>query len=259
MHQPKKKKMISQSKIKLINSLSKKKFRDINQLFIAEGEKIVSDLLLSQIDIKWIFATKEWHHKNNEVVAEEKVECELSQLKKITQLKTPPPVIAICQIPQTKIEKDNNSKELIIALDDIQDPGNLGTIIRLADWFGIKNIVCSNNTADAYNPKVVQATMGSIVRVNLFYTDLKEFLLEEKEKDTPIYGTFLDGENIYTKTLSNEGIIIMGNEGKGISPQIEKLVTEKLLIPSFSQSTNHSESLNVSTATAITLSEFRRR
>ncbi len=251
--------MISQSKIKLINSLSKKKYRDINQLFIAEGEKIVADLISSNVSIKWIFATNDWHNKNVDIVAEEKVECELAQLKKITQLKTPPPVIAICNIPQNKISKTDLKNELSIALDDIQDPGNLGTIIRLADWFGIKNIICSKNTADAFNPKVIQATMGSIARINLFYTDLKEFLFNEKEKNTPIFGTFLDGENIYSKTLSSHGVIVMGNEGKGISKEIEQLISEKLLIPSFAQNINHSESLNVSTATAITLSEFKRR
>jgi len=251
--------MISQNKIKLINSLSIKKFRDINQLFIAEGEKIVADLSSSNIDIKWIYATPEWLNKNSNVIAEEKFECEISHLKKLTQLKTPPSVIAICNIPQTNIKEDSFNQELLLALDDIQDPGNLGTIIRLADWFGIKNVICSKNTADAYNPKVIQATMGSIARVNLYYTDLTEFLAKENIKNTPIYGTFLDGEDIYAKNLTKNGIIVMGNEGKGISPQIEALISEKLLIPSFSQNSIHSESLNVSTATAITLSEFRRR
>ncbi len=251
--------MISQSKIKLINSLSKKKYRDINQLFIAEGEKLVSDLSDSSIDIKWLFATQEWLDENVQIKAEEKFDCDGTQLKKITQLKTPPSVIAICEIHQKEIHNQNLENELTLALDDIQDPGNLGTIIRLADWFGIKNIVCSNHTADAYNPKVIQATMGAIARINLFYTNLDQFLLQAQKKDISIYGTFLDGENIYSKTLSSSGIIVMGNEGKGISPQIESLVTDKLLIPSFSTNPIHSESLNVSTATAITLSEFKRR
>ncbi|MCW3786216.1 TrmH family RNA methyltransferase [Plebeiibacterium sediminum] len=251
--------MISQSKIKLINSLSKKKYRDINQLFIAEGEKLVSDLSDSSIHIKWLFASKQWIEDHSSIIADEITECEESQLKKITQLKTPSPVIAICSIPDQKIQNLDIDKDLTLALDDIQDPGNLGTIIRLADWFGIKNIVCSQNTADAYNPKVIQATMGAIARVNLFYTDLELFLKQAREKNNSIYGTFLDGEDIYRKELNSCGIIVMGNEGKGISSKIESLVSDKLLIPSFSTNPIHSESLNVSTATAITLSEFRRR
>ncbi len=251
--------MISQSKIKLINSLSKKKYRDIHQLFIAEGEKLVSDLSDSSTNIKWLFASKDWIVNNPSINANEIHECEESQLKKITQLKTAPPVIAICSITEQDIQNQPIDQELTLALDDIQDPGNLGTIIRLADWFGVKNIVCSQQTADAYNPKVIQATMGAIARTKIFYSDLEQFLHQAKEKNISIYGTFLDGEDIYKKELNSSGIIVMGNEGKGISSKIESLVSDKLLIPSFSTNPIHSESLNVSTATAITLSEFRRR
>jgi TrmH family RNA methyltransferase len=255
--------MISQNKIKLINSLAKKKYRDSNQLFIAEGEKLVSDLIHSSIKIKCIFACKEWieehhfsqHEKNNIEIRE----TDFRYLKKITQLKTASPVIAICEITNKALSAISFANSLCIALDGIQDPGNLGTIIRLADWFGIKNIVCSKTTVDVYNPKVVQATMGAIARVNVYYTDLENFISQQVKTGIPVYGTFLDGQNIYSKTLSNHGIIVMGNEGNGISNGIKDFVTEKLLIPNFANSDDYSESLNVSTATAITLSEFRRR
>ncbi|MGQ1787998.1 TrmH family RNA methyltransferase [Saccharicrinis sp. GN24d3] len=251
--------MISQNKIKLVNSLNKKKYRDINQLFIAEGEKLVMDLIQGQVQVFELFVREGWTGITQlppEINCTETTE---QYLKKITQLKTPPPIIAICKIPQTEINSYTWKDKLTIALDDIQDPGNLGTIIRLADWFGIENIVCSQNTADAYNPKVVQATMGAVARVQVYYTNLEEFLEKQLKNHIPVYGTFLDGENIYQQDLSENGIIVMGNEGKGISSAIESLVSKKLLIPTFSKNKDQSESLNVSTATGIILSEFRRR
>ncbi len=250
--------MISQNRIKLINSLSKKKFRDINHLFIAEGEKLVKDLYQSGIKLKWIYCLDEWIENHTEIKGNEIIRTSNQYLKKISQLKTPPPVIAICEIPQYNISKINFSHLLTIVLDDIQDPGNMGTIIRLADWFGIENIICSKDTVDAYNPKVIQATMGAIASVKVHYTDLVNFFNQEKN-NTPIFGTFLDGDDIYNQKLSENGFIVMGNEGQGISSEIETLVSNKLLIPNFSGNKNLSESLNVSTATAITLSEFKRR
>lgn len=249
--------MITQNNIKFINSLSKKKFRDANQLFIAEGDKLVSDLMSNNYPIDKIFATEEWINNNtieNNIVV---TKTNIQYLKKITQLKTAPQTIALCRIKPINTLLIKPESELIIALDNIQDPGNLGTIIRLADWFGIKNIICSNETVDVYNPKVVQATMGAIARVNVSYTELADFL-ENIKKETKIYGTFLDGEDIYKTELSKNGIIIMGNEGQGISSTIGKLVNKKLLIPNFSGNQDTSESLNVSMATAITLSEFKR-
>ena len=216
------------------------------------------DLLDSQIEIKEVYVRENWSGIQD---LPKHITCTITTeqyLKKITQLKTAPPVIAVCQQPQTKPDF-RNCKVLTIALDEIQDPGNLGTIIRLADWFGIENIVCSKDTADAYNPKVVQATMGAIARVNVFYVELENYLNEQQNLNIPIYGTFLDGQNIYNQELSNYGIIIMGNEGKGISKNIEQLIDKKLLIPSFSNNPDKSESLNVSTATGIILSEFKRR
>jgi len=250
--------MISQSKIKLINSLSKKKYRDLNKLFIAEGEKLVFDLIQSSVEIKWVITQNEWLEKHSIPKNIEVIETSYQYLKKISQLKTPPHIIAICKIPLKELSESFVSNSLSLALDDIQDPGNLGTIIRLADWFGIQNIICSTNTVDAYNPKVIQASMGAITRVNIFYTNLKKFIESQINIETPVYGTFLDGDNIYTQKLASNGIIVMGNEGNGISASIENLISQKLLIPTFSNHLEVSESLNVSTATAITLSEFKR-
>lgn len=220
---------------------------------------MVFDLLHSEIRINEIFMRDNWQpsdHIPNEITCARITE---QQLKKITQLKTPPPILALCEIPRNSLDSNDWQHCLTLALDDIQDPGNLGTIIRLADWFGIAHVVCSLNTADAYNPKVVQATMGAIARVELHYTNLAAFLAVQSKNNIPIYGTFLDGDNIYTQELSKSGIIVMGNEGKGISPAIAEWIDKKLLIPSFSSNTTHSESLNVSMATGIVLSEFKRR
>ena len=192
------------------------------------------------------------YHENCEVI-----EASENELRKATFLKTAPDVIGIFYKPDNQLDVNLIKNNLSIVLDGIQDPGNLGTIIRIADWFGIKNIFCSEDTADAYSPKVIQATMGAIARVNVFNTVVAE-LLKELE-DLPIYGTFLDGENIYSKQLTNKGIIVMGNEGQGIRPEIEKLVSERLFIPPFPSESETSESLNVAVATAITCSEFRRR
>ncbi|WP_075602215.1 RNA methyltransferase [Saccharicrinis aurantiacus] len=249
--------MITNNQIKLINSLAKKKHRDANQLFIAEGDKLVYDLCVNNHPIEHIYATSEWIHSHSISSSIPISETNNQYLKKVTQLKTAPQVIALCKIKEDTTDKIDLSKELVIALDNIQDPGNLGTIIRLADWFGIKHIICSNETVDVYNPKVVQATMGAIARVNTNYTVLTKFLEDIKE-DIPVYGTFLNGDNIYQSKLSTNGIIVMGNEGQGISSEIAQLVNKRLLIPNFSDTQNTSESLNVSMATGITLSEFKR-
>ncbi len=248
--------MISQNQIKLINSLAKKKYRDIHKLFIAEGHKLVTDLINNNYPVQEIYATDEWLQQNPITSNAQKNETSTQYLKKISQLKTAPPVIAVCPIIEDDIKIDNKT-ELSLALDNIQDPGNLGTIIRLADWFGIKHIICSIETVDVYNPKVIQATMGAIARVKITYTNLTNYLHSLPDQ-IPVYGTFLDGENIYKNTLSKNGIIIMGNEGKGISKEVEQYVTKRLLIPNFSDLNSTSESLNVSMATAITLSEFKR-
>lgn len=250
--------MLSKNKIKFINSLRLKKHREEESLFIAEGSKIVSEILSSGYEITLIAATQEWLSDNRINKHTEVIECSSSDLKKISSLSTPTDVIAVVIIPKYEYSQSEIKSNLSLALDDIQDPGNLGTIIRLADWFGIENIFCSKNTADLYNPKVIQATMGSFLRVKVHYVDLPIFLKSITETTFPVYGTFMSGLNIYSKELSPNGIIIMGNEGNGISKSIEELCTVRITIPSF-RDNDHAESLNVGTATAIVLSEFVRR
>jgi len=254
--------VLSKNQIKLINSLQKKKYRDQHQLFVAEGDKLIIDLLQSGIKANFLIYSKDWknklsstHFKNIDT----RIETDLSQLKKISTLKTPSPVLGVFEIPKIELNPETISNSLSIVLDDVQDPGNLGTIIRIADWFGIKNIFCSPNTVDLYNPKVIQATMGAIARIKLSYIPLDELIAKYKSNDFPIYGTFLEGETIYNTSLQNKGFIVMGNEGKGISENIEKHVNHKLFIPNFPANQETSESLNVSVATSIICSEFRRR
>ncbi len=247
--------MISKNLIKLIKSLEQKKFRLREKLFVAEGPKVVGDIMVSKRPQRLI-ATRQWYEKHQ---IEEDVLVAEEELRKVSFLQHPQEVIALFPLPEIS-SFDNNSlqNDLVLALDDVQDPGNLGTIIRLADWFGIEQIICSLGTADAFSPKVVQATMGSIARVNLHYTDLPSFL-ETLGDGFPIYGTFLNGTNVYEQELSKSGVIIMGNEGKGISKEVERYVNKRLFIPSYPAERPTAESLNVAIATAITCAEFRRR
>lgn len=247
--------MLSKNKIKYVNSLSIKKNRKEERVFVAEGNKLVTDLI-SSLSCKMLIATKEWLECNKGVIAEETVYATHDEIKKISQQKTPQDVIAIFYQPQHDTPKNIGQDNICLVLDDIQDPGNLGTIVRIADWFGIEDIVCSPNSADIYNSKVVQATMGAIARVRVHYTDIKTFLIDKKEK---IYGTLLDGDNIYEKELSRNGFIVMGNEGNGISQEVRELINSKLYIPNYPQGRNTSESLNVAIATSIVCAEFRRR
>lgn len=251
---------LSKAKIKYLNSFSLKKNRDKESVFIAEGVKLVGDLL-PYFKLKTIVATQEWFLQNR-VEADEIIDIEdISEMKKISQLTTPSPVFALFYRQNIDLDIDGmlKDKQLILALDSVQDPGNMGTIIRIADWFGIKNIVCSTTTVDVYNSKTVQSTMGALARVAVYYVDLVEFLKQCRNCDYPIYGTFLDGESIYTKKLSSHGVIVMGNEGKGVSKEVASEIGEKLLIPSYPVDVVTSESLNVAVATAIVCSEFRRR
>jgi TrmH family RNA methyltransferase len=243
---------ISKQEKQHINSLRVKKYRDRERLFVVEGEKSVMEFLASSFKVHKIYCTHECDFSDKHPYSKQ---ITTSEMQQISNLKTASPVLAVVEIPLIKITTIPHN-ELILALDDIQDPGNLGTIIRLADWFGINHIVCSLFTADAYGPKTVQATMGSLTRVNLIYTDLYSFLKSVNALNL-IYGTFLDGENIYKATLSTNGVIVMGNEGKGISPEITGLVSRRLSIPTFANSL--AESLNVAVATAIMCSEFKRR
>jgi len=243
--------MISKNQIKYIRQLELKKFRKRENCFVAEGPKVVGDLM-RQYQPTAIFATDEWcsEHPSDRLsrISDE-------ELRRISFLQNPQQVLAIFPIPEADATSPIGS--LSLALDGIQDPGNLGTIIRIADWFGINTIYCSEDTADAYNPKVVQATMGSLAHVHIIYTDLLQ-LFQTLPPSFPVYGTLLDGDDIYNQTLSQEGIIVMGNEGNGISEAVRRRITHRLLIPNFHQGES-AESLNVAIATAITCSEFRRR
>ena len=243
--------MISKNQQKYIRQLEQKKYRKREGCFVAEGTKVVGDLLKRYQPLA-PYATESWDAPKGvgyTLVSEE-------ELQRVSFQQHPQQVLAIFPIPQPT-DPVSLRGSLTLALDGVQDPGNLGTIIRIADWFGIDTIICSEETADAWNPKVIQATMGSIARVNVIYANLVE-LLDTLPSDYPVYGTFLDGENIYTQTLSGEGLIIMGNEGNGISDAVRAKVNRRLLIPDFHQG-DTADSLNVAIATAITCSEFRRR
>ena len=250
--------MISKNQFKFIRQLDQKKYRRREGLFVAEGTKVVGDLLL-RYQPHSLFATAEWLAANHSVLSPSFAITEVSsdELQRISFQQHPQQVLALFPIPDHAASTAFQPSALSLALDGVQDPGNLGTIIRIADWFGIKTIYCSEDTVDAWNPKVVQATMGSIARINLIYIDLPE-LLDTLPDSFPVYGTLLDGEDIYQQPLSENGLIIMGNEGNGISEAVRTRINNRLLIPSFSQG-DTAESLNVAIATAITCSEFRRR
>ncbi|WP_299441589.1 RNA methyltransferase [uncultured Aquimarina sp.] len=242
--------MVSKNQKKLINSLHQKKYRKQHGLFVAEGKKVINELIEADLRLHSIFTLDasyfETSPDNTYIVTE-------TELKSISFLTTPQVAIAIFHIPEVNAV---NYQGLVLALDDVRDPGNLGTIIRLCDWFGITDLVCSEQTVDCFNPKVIQATMGSVTRVNIIYTNLQDFL-SSQNKEIPVYGTFMDGDSIYQEQLPESGIIVMGNEANGISPEIEELVTKRIAIPRFGK-TQKTESLNVATATAIILNEFRR-
>ena len=239
---------ISKNQLKLITSLSQKKYRQKHNLFIAEGVKVLNELLNSPFEIETLFCTDDF-----EVAISEKKIIRISEteLKKVSTLKSPNKALGIFKIPK---EKALQNSGLTIALDAINDPGNLGTIIRLCDWFGVTQLVCSKDTVDCYNQKVVQASMGSLTRVSIHYTDLENYITKSN-LDTFIAD--MDGENVYKTKLPKEGILIMGNEANGVSEEIKSLLQYKISIPRFGE-TQETESLNVATATAILLSEFKR-
>ncbi|MCM4154818.1 RNA methyltransferase [Gramella sp. AN32] len=239
--------MLSKNQIKLIKSLSQKKYRKKHGLFVVEGKKGIMEFLNSGFELENLFAKANIFSDNMATIISE------NDLGKISNLVSPNEALAIFKIP--KESNFDKSSGLILALDGIRDPGNLGTIIRLCDWFGIETLVCSEDTVDCYNPKVVQASMGSLARIKVSYLDLAEFLQQSKMLK---YGAFLEGDNVYRKDLMDNAILIMGNEANGISEKIEELVSEKINIPQFGKNQN-TESLNVATATSILLSEFKRR
>ena len=261
---------VSKNQIKYIRQLEQKKFRRREGLFVAEGIKVVGDLLAHYQPCA-IFATPEWIAENQGNLSLDSgltdhgpvpmiQELTPAELSRISFQQHPQQVLALFPIPSLNTQHSSlitQHSSLSLALDGIQDPGNLGTIIRIADWFGITDIFCSDDTVDAWNPKVVQATMGSIARVHIYYCNLSE-LIDALPTDFPVYGTLLDGADIYTQPLTPHGLIVMGNEGNGISPEIRAKVNRRLLIPSYRQD-DTAESLNVAIATAITCAEVRRR
>lgn len=248
--------MLSKNKIKYIRSLELKKNRKEEQVFVAEGHKLVGDLL-GYFPCKLLIATSNWLKANHSVTANEIIEVTQEELSRASLQKTPQEVLAVFVQPSYDLNPEVIKSSLCLALDDVQDPGNLGTIIRLADWFGIEHLFCSVGTADVYNPKTVQATMGALARVKVHYCSLPQLI--GGLTDTPVYGTFLNGNIIYAEPLSAHGLIVMGNEGKGVSPEVERLINKKLYIPNYPQERETSESLNVAIATAVVCSEFRRR
>ncbi len=238
--------LLSKSQIKLITSLQQKKYRTKWRLFVAEGPKVIKELIEEGFVLNVLYSVK-----NELFVNKKPILISEKELSKISFLKNANTSLAVFEIPQNKI---NNFVSYTLVLDSVRDPGNLGTIIRLCDWFGIPQIVCSEDTVDCYNPKVIQATMGSIARVNLHYTCLKSFL---KKTDLPIYATAMNGDNVYKQQFSEKAIIVLGNEANGISDEIMKLSNMKIAIPQFGVK-KETESLNVATAAAIILSELKR-
>ncbi len=242
--------MVSKNQKKLIKSLYQKKYRKQHKLFVAEGKKVITELLDAGLRLHSIFVVEEGCFN---VKKDVEYVVSLDELKQISFLTTPQFALAVFHIPK---EEQTEFEGLTLVLDDVRDPGNLGTIIRLCDWFGVNNLVCSLQTVDCYNPKVIQATMGSITRVVVTYLDLKEFL-KEKRGSRKLFGTFMNGNSIYKEKLPSNGIIVMGNEANGISNEIEELLSDKITIPQFGVG-EKTESLNVATATAIVLNEFKR-
>lgn len=238
--------MVVKSQIKFIKNLQQKKYRNEHKLFVAEGIKLVRELLASDFEVYGIFTTDlglVQDTRGVQLITE-------SELQKMSGLKSPNKIIAVFHFPT---QKDIKETDWVLVLDDVRDPGNLGTIIRLCDWFGIEQLVCSKNTVDCFNPKTLQATMGSVSRVNIIYADVLDFL---KNTALPIYGAFMDGTKVYEEEFPERGILVMGNEANGVSAEVEASIAKKIAIPQFGKS--NTESLNVATATAILLNEIRR-
>ncbi len=245
--------MITKADIQLVRSLADKRDRDSSGLFVAEGHKLIGELRSSSLRVRRIFTLEGLFTGPDVEIATPR------EMERLSHLKTPSDSLALVEIPRRTLDHTVADRELVLALDGVQNPGNVGTIIRLADWFGIRTIVCSPTTADCYNPKVVQATMGAILRVEVHYTDLAPFLDRAEAAGIPCYGTFLDGENLYDTELTPTGIVVMGNEGQGVSAEVARRLSRRLFIPPFPADRIGSESLNVAIATAIICAEFRRR
>jgi TrmH family RNA methyltransferase len=254
--------MISKTKIKFIKSLQNKKVRDEEKLFIIEGDKLVREFLAAKFPVRMLIAKSEFINSLQPEVVQNLNEIEAvsyEQLKLISTLKTPHNALAVVQMPESKLIMAEIIKQFCVALDFVQDPGNMGTIIRAAGWFGIKNIVCSFDCVDVYNSKVIQASMGALLHVNVFYADLKILCTYAINNSVPVFGTMLDGKSIFDHKLDNKGIILLGNESKGISEELIPFITEKIKIPKYSNAKEGIDSLNVGMAASVVFSEFIRK
>lgn len=253
--------MLSKARKKLILAMVQKKMRDQHNLFLAEGPKMIADLMEFGLQPRFLVGTNQWNpptkvtHKDIEIIILPE-----DEFKKLSLLKTPQHVLGLFNKPRYHLNNSAIYNSLVLALDGIQDPGNMGTIIRLADWFGITHVICSHDTVDVFNPKVVQASMGAVAKVEVHYTDLPAFCENYKRQSgNPVYGAFMNGRNLFDQQVRQKALIVMGNEGNGIRPDTEKQITERITIPDFSQTGKVSESLNVGVATAIICAEFRRQ
>lgn len=254
--------MISKNKIKYIISLQRKKVRDEEKMFIIEGDKLVREFLSSKIPLKTIIGKPDILNALRPLLADfhgETEEVTDKELKEMSTFATPHNVMAVVRMPDQEFNDTKILKELCLALSFIQDPGNFGTIIRAAGWFGIKNIICSPDCVDLYNSKVIQASMGALLHVNVFYYDLKKFLISASENNIPVFGTMLGGKSIYSHPLDKKGVILFGNESKGIPDDLVPLITHQIMIPKFGVSKQGIDSLNVGMAASVVLSEFMRR
>lgn len=253
--------MISKSKVKQLLSLAQKKYRNKEGLFLVEGDKMVLELANSPIRIAELIKTSDFEllFGADKLLAETTTLVSKDELRKVSQLKTPQNSLAVCYLPKQEMLPGVLDEDLTIYLDGIQDPGNLGTILRICDWFGIQHIFCSGDTVDRFNPKVVQASMGSFARVSVTECDFGAFKAIARQSGATLYGTFMDGANVYTHQRSKKSVLVMGNEGNGIRNEIKDAVDYKISIPNFSENRQKAESLNVSIATAILCSEFKRQ
>ena len=257
--------MISTSQSKLIRSLRQKKYRDQSRLYLAEGEKMVIELLAGKgglaHQIQELFASRDWIDRNEDLLDQFKNrvnEASAAELKKVSNLVTPQQVLALVNQPKRIFQLDPLLNNPVLAFESIRDPGNLGTIIRTADWFGIDHMVCSPDSADLYNPKVVQATMGAIARVEVYYTNIEQLLAESEMKKKIVYGTFLEGENIYESKMEQNPLVLFGNESRGLSDRFDPFIHRRIAIPSYSRIGKGSESLNIASSVAVFCSELKR-
>ena len=253
--------MLSKAQITFILSLQKKKVREEERLYVIEGDKLVREFLEARVPVRMLVAKPEFLNSLPQVHKQgiaEIIPVSYEELKKISSLTTPHNALAVIEMPEIKVDQSDFKKSLTVALDTVQDPGNLGTIIRAAAWFGIKNIYCSSDSVDVYNPKVIQASMGAILHVNVIYTDLRSFLETAVKNNIKVFGALIDGESIYSYKLDNQGIILLGNESKGISEELMPFVTDRIMIPKFAGEGTGIDSLNVSMAASVIFSEFTR-